>query len=206
VQRLLAELVADSHKPPGVHRRFLQQVQLQMRIGIGNGRQDAVKCLLDRVGEEGGKEDDPVVRLLIELVLQSHGLIEGVAFGDVGVEMIEHYGRRRCRGAAAALGSGRQLGRVPGRALLSSRSLPEREWDQAHGQQQKQVKRASSKMRFNRGVNALFHNSACVWSTDRNTDPKWDSKKMSRLFSLVLRNDAAFAQSVIPSEVEESLD
>jgi len=129
VQRLLAELVADSHKPPPVRRCFLQEVQLQMRIGIGNGRHHAVKCLLDRIGEEVGREDDPVVRLPIELVLQSHGLIEEVALGDVGVEMIEHYGRRRCRGAAAALGSCRQLGLVPGRAFLTSRSPSEREWN-----------------------------------------------------------------------------
>jgi hypothetical protein len=112
-----------------------------------------------------------------------------------------------CQSASTAVaGSGRKLRDVRRCASVASGSLSESEWDQADARQQKQVKRASSKMRFNRGVNALFHNSACVWSTDRSTDPKWDSKKMSRLFSLVLRNAAAFAQSVIPSEVEESLD
>jgi hypothetical protein len=36
-------------------------------------------------------------------------------------------------------------------------SLPEREWNHKGRQEQKQVKRASNKMRFNGGVDALFH-------------------------------------------------
>jgi hypothetical protein len=35
--------------------------------------------------------------------------------------------------------------------------LPEREWDHADCQQQKQVKRASNEMRFNGGANVRFH-------------------------------------------------
>jgi hypothetical protein len=36
-------------------------------------------------------------------------------------------------------------------------SLPEREWDHAHGHKQKQVKGASKKMRFNVSINLCFH-------------------------------------------------
>jgi hypothetical protein len=61
-------------------------------------------------------------------------------------------------------------------------------------------------MRFNRGVNALFHNSACVWSTDRNTDPKWDSKKMSRLFSLVFEKRRGLCSVCHSEEIVGRLD
>jgi hypothetical protein len=42
-------------------------------------------------------------------------------------------------------------------ASLSSSSLCERKWDEAHGGQQKQVKRAPNKMRFGRGCDFSFH-------------------------------------------------
>jgi hypothetical protein len=35
--------------------------------------------------------------------------------------------------------------------------LRQREWDRADGQQQKQIKRASEKVRFDSGVNLSFH-------------------------------------------------
>jgi hypothetical protein len=38
---------------------------------------------------------------------------------------------------------------------LASGSLSERKWHQARGDQQKQIKRASEKMRFNRWVDAV---------------------------------------------------
>src|SRR4029077_12051914 len=40
---------------------------------------------------------------------------------------------------------------------LGSRPLSERKWDQAHGEQQKQVKCASKKMRLTGGVDLSFH-------------------------------------------------
>jgi len=36
-------------------------------------------------------------------------------------------------------------------------SLRQRKWDSADGQKQKQVKRASDKMRFDGGINLFFH-------------------------------------------------
>ena len=63
------------------------------------------------------------------------------------------------RVAVAVARSDGKLHRAPGRGLLFSGSLCECEWDRAHGDQEKQVKRASNKMRFNPLVNALFHNS-----------------------------------------------
>jgi hypothetical protein len=35
--------------------------------------------------------------------------------------------------------------------------LRKREWNGAHGHKQKQIKRASDKMRFGSGINLLFH-------------------------------------------------
>jgi hypothetical protein len=47
-----------------------------------------------------------------------------------------------------------------GRDLLGSRAaagLRQREWNRAHSDKQKQVKCASNKMRFDRGINLFFH-------------------------------------------------
>ena len=59
--------------------------------------------------------------------------------------------------SAAVARSGRKLRNVRRGASLASGSLWERERDHAHGQEQKQIKRASNKMRFNRGANVRFH-------------------------------------------------
>jgi hypothetical protein len=42
-------------------------------------------------------------------------------------------------------------------SLFAGVVLRQREWDRAHGDEQKQVKRASNKMGFDGGVNLLFH-------------------------------------------------
>jgi hypothetical protein len=52
-------------------------------------------------------------------------------------------------------------------------------------------------------VSLFFHR---ILTCKRRADFDWEAHEMSRLFSFGSRNDAAFAQSVIPSEVEESLD
>jgi hypothetical protein len=36
-------------------------------------------------------------------------------------------------------------------------ALRQREWNGAHGQEQKQIQRGSNKMRFDSGINLLFH-------------------------------------------------
>ncbi len=50
-----------------------------------------------------------------------------------------------------------QKKRVRDRALLSGGSLPEREWDHANRQQQKQIKGASKKMRFDVWISLFFY-------------------------------------------------
>jgi hypothetical protein len=47
--------------------------------------------------------------------------------------------------------------RLIARDSLHGVSLRQRKWDRADGQKQKQVKRASDKMRFNSGINLFFH-------------------------------------------------
>jgi hypothetical protein len=44
-----------------------------------------------------------------------------------------------------------------GTATSADVSLPEREWNCADGQEQKQIKRASNKMRFDRGADVRVH-------------------------------------------------
>jgi hypothetical protein len=44
-----------------------------------------------------------------------------------------------------------------GHASFRSVPLRQREWDRADGHKQKQIKRASEKMRFDSGVNLFFH-------------------------------------------------
>jgi hypothetical protein len=88
LQRLLTELVVDSHQPG--RRSFRGKiVQLQVRIGIINGRDDAVICLLNGVGETNRIQDGRGRGRLIELVAQQHWLVKGLARGDVGLEMVE---------------------------------------------------------------------------------------------------------------------
>jgi len=88
LQRLLPELVVDSHHSNG--RCFCGKiVQLQVRIGVGYWRDDAVVCLLDRISETNRIEDDRGRRRLIELVAQQHRLVKGLASGDVSLEVIE---------------------------------------------------------------------------------------------------------------------
>jgi hypothetical protein len=52
---------------------------------------------------------------------------------------------------------GTQPQHLPGSGALLGVSLRQREWDRADGQQQKQIKCASDEMRFDGGVNLLFH-------------------------------------------------
>src|SRR6266550_3921067 len=54
------------------------------------------------------------------------------------------------------------LGYRLGQASLRSVSLRQREWDRADGHKQKQIKRASEKMRFDGRVNLLFHFSVVL--------------------------------------------
>jgi hypothetical protein len=42
-------------------------------------------------------------------------------------------------------------------APLDNVALRQREWNGAHGHKQKQLKGASDKMRFDSGINLLFH-------------------------------------------------
>jgi len=58
---------------------------------------------------------------------------------------------RQCRARPRS-----QKKRARNRTLLGGGSLPEREWDHANGHKQKQVKRASEKMRFDLGVSLFF--------------------------------------------------
>ena len=64
--------------------------------------------------------------------------------------------RLRCQGRSSNAGSKRVTfwltSRLPGVV-----SLRQRKWDSADGQKQKQVKRASDKMRFDGGINLFFH-------------------------------------------------
>ena len=88
LQRLLPELVVDSHHSNG--RCFCGKiVQLQVRIGVGYWRDDVVVCLLDRISKTNRIEDDRGRRRLIELVAQQHRLVKECASGDVSFEMIK---------------------------------------------------------------------------------------------------------------------
>ncbi len=69
---------------------------------------------------------------------------------------------RPCQRARVAVAVARSDGKVhgaPGSASLASSSLRECERENAHTQEQKQVKRTSNKMRSNVGVNLFFHKS-----------------------------------------------
>ena len=57
---------------------------------------------------------------------------------------------------------GRSVGRTRGagctrHCVFAGVALRQREWDRADSDKQKQVKRASNKVRFDGGVNLLFH-------------------------------------------------
>jgi len=60
-----------------------------VRIWIVNGRDDAIVCLLHRVGKTNWIEDGPGLGRRIELVAQQHRLVKGHVSGDVRLEMIE---------------------------------------------------------------------------------------------------------------------
>jgi hypothetical protein len=69
-QLLVAELVPHRHQPR--RRRFRREklVQLEVRFGVGDGRDHALVGLLDGIGKAQGHIDDPVLGDAVELVLQ----------------------------------------------------------------------------------------------------------------------------------------
>ena len=70
-----------------------------------------------------------------------------------------------------------------GHALFGNVSLRQRDWDRTHGDEQKQVKRTSDKVRFDTVFNLLFHGGSrsgvsnlrhymCKWHMRLGGDPK----------------------------------
>jgi hypothetical protein len=53
--------------------------------------------------------------------------------------------------------------------LVSSVSLRQREWDRAKSDEQKKITRTSDKVRFDTGVNLLFHGGVLVGGSDFST-------------------------------------
>jgi hypothetical protein len=62
-------------------------------------------------------------------------------------------------------------------ASLVSRSLCERKWDQAHADQQKQVKRAPNKMCFGRGCDFTFHVCELPFNFSPPVDSIWQGRR-----------------------------
>ncbi len=80
--------------------------------------------------------------------------------GHRRLELLRADSERRFRCCVVVLAKGRAVGspqRVFVAATSGDVSLPERERNHKGRQEQKQVKRASNKMRFNRGANVRFH-------------------------------------------------
>jgi hypothetical protein len=94
--------------------------------------------------------------------------------GRSGRDIVTAYGARgstrvrrnvRERRLSRRLCSERRLGNDS----VSSVSLCQGEWDRAKGDEQKQIKRTSDKVRFDTSVNLLFHGRVLIGGSDFST-------------------------------------